>query len=63
MIIHIKLRLPEEVDGNRKEATEENDKAIKFNAHANERPSQQNHQDATKKCSAALGFVPLEKDD
>ena len=30
---------PEEVDGNRKEATEENNKPIEFNTHANERPS------------------------
>ena len=53
------LGLPEEVDGNRKEATEENNKPIEFNTHANERPSQKHHQDATKKCCAALGFVPL----
>ena len=58
----MKFRPPEEVDGNRKEATEENDKPIKFNAHANEWPSQKHHQNATEKCSASLSFVPLKMD-
>ena len=58
----LKFRPPEEVDGNRKEATEENNKSVELNTHANEWPSQQHHQNATEKCSASLGFVPLESD-
>ena len=61
MVTGLKSGPPEEVDGNRKEATEENDKAIEFNTHADEWPSQQHHQNPTEKCSTSFSFVPLEK--
>ena len=51
--------VPKEVDGNWKEATEENDEAIELDAHANEWPSQENYQDATEESSTAFCFVPL----
>ena len=51
--------VPKEVDGNWKEATEENDEAIKLDAHANKWPSQENYQDATEESSTAFCLVPL----
>ena len=53
------LLVPEEVNGNWEEATEENDEAIELDAHANEWPSQENYQDAAEESSTAFCFVPL----
>ena len=53
---------PEEVDGDRKEAAEENDEAVAFNDHANERPAEQDDRDASKECYGSFGFVPLKEE-
>lgn len=53
---------PQEVDGHREESTEQQDKSVRFNDHANQRKAEQDGQDTAEEGDRRFDLVLLEKE-
>lgn len=53
---------PQEVNGHREESTKQQDEAVRFDEHSDQRKAQQYDQDSAKECNRRLDLVLLEKE-
>lgn len=53
---------PQEVDGHREESTKQQDEAVRFDEHSDQRKAQQYDQDSAEECNRRLDLVLLEKE-